>query len=192
MVEGHGEMSAMPVLVRRIVDRICPGFGLDLPQPFRLKRGLMKKDADLSSAVEVMARKVGPGEPILIVLDADAELGCKLAPEIHAIASKARNDRSIGVVVAVREYETWLIAGLGPLAGTLGVSADLPAVDDAEALPNPKVWLKRHMEEYSPTVDQAKLSKAIDLSLARRAYSFDKLERELIRLLELTRPDSLP
>jgi len=185
VVEGHGEIDAMPILIRRIVDRICPGLGLELPRPYRLKRGLMKKDVELSSAVELMARKVGPGEPILIVLDADTDLGCKLAPEVHAIASKARSDRGVGVVVAVREYEAWLIAGLAPLAGSFGITPSLPPVDDPESLPNPKAWLKRHMDAYSEMVDQAKLSKAIDLDLARRTYSFHKLERELIRLLDL-------
>lgn len=188
VVEGHGEVKALPVLVRRVVDRICPGFGLDIPEPFLLKRGLMTKDAELSRAVELMARKVGPGEPVLVVLDADGDLGCKLAPEILSIASKARSDRTVGVVLAVREYEAWLIAGLAPLAGTLGVVFDLPTVDDAEALPNPKAWLKRHMISYAETIDQARLSKAIDLDLARRTYSFDKLERELIRLLDLPQP----
>ncbi len=185
VVEGHGEVKAMPILVRRIVECFCPGFGLDLPEPFLLKRGLMTKDAELTRAVDLMARKVGPGEPVLIVLDADTDLGCKLAPDLLSIASKARNDRAVGVVAATREYEAWLIAGLAPLSGCLGVVADLPQVDDAEALPNPKAWLKRHMSTYSETVDQAKLTAAFDLSLARRTYSFDKLERELVRLLDL-------
>lgn len=190
VVEGHGEVKAMPVLVRRIVDRICPGFELDIPQPFILKRGLMTKEAELSRAVELMARKVGPGEPVLVVLDADTDLGCTLAPRLHAVASKSRSDRAIGVVAAVSEYEAWLIAGLLPLAGCLGVVSDLPQVEDAEKLPNPKAWLKRYMATYSETVDQAKLSASIDLDLARRTYSFHKLERELARLLDLPRSAS--
>lgn len=185
IVEGHGDVKAMPILVRRLVEEHDPGLRVGIPEPYRLKRGLMSKEPELHRALELVSRKVGPGAPVLIVLDADDDLGCHIAPSIQAMAQQARSDRRIGVVAAVHEFEAWLVAGIAPLAGRFGLEASLPIVDEPELLPNPKAWLKRHMEAYSETVDQAKLTGAFDLTLARRTYSFDKLERELVRLLEL-------
>jgi|GEM_PF-1689999 len=186
IVEGKGEVKALPILVRRILTTNFPEAQLDLPEPFLLKRGLMTKQEELSRAVEAMARTLGPGEPVLIVVDADADSGCLLAPTILEIATRARNDRLVGVVVAVREYEAWLLAGLAPLAGRFGLESSLPDIENSESLPNPKAWLKRHMDVYSETVDQAILTRHFDISLARRAYSFDKLVRELTRILQIS------
>jgi len=188
IVEGHGDRKAVPLLVRRIVAEICPEFPLNIPEPFRLKRGWMTKETELAKAVELVARKSGAGSPILIVLDADSDLGCRIAPEIQSMALRVRDDRPISVVAAVREYEAWIVAGIGPLAGQHGLEAALPGVEDAEAVSNPKAWLDRHMEHaYAETVDQAILTRHFDLAQARRVYSFDKLERELVRILGLER-----
>lgn len=185
IVEGHGDVKATPILVRRLVKDLHPGLRLNIPEPYRLKRGLMAKESELARALALVSQKVGAGGPVLIVLDADSDLGCQIAPEIQAMALRVRGDRRIGVVAAMREYEAWLIAGIAPLAGRFGLEATLPSVPEPESLPNPKSWLRRHMDAYSETVDQAKLTTEIDLSPARRAYSFDKLERELVRLLDL-------
>lgn len=183
IVEGHGDRLALPILVRRIASEIHPELPLQIPEPFRLKRGWMTRESELSKAVELVARKTGDKAPILIVLDADDDLGCRIAPEIHQMATRIRSDRRFGVVAAVREYEAWLVAGISPLAGRHGLTDSLPQVDDPEALPNPKAWLRRHMEAYSETIDQPKLTKDFDLELARRTYSLNKLFRELHRLL---------
>lgn len=185
IVEGHGDVKALPILVRRLVEDIQPGLRLNIPEPFRLKRGLMSKESELGRALALVSRKIGAGEPVLILLDADNDAGCRIAPEIQAIALRTRGDHRISVIAAVREYEAWLIAGIAPLAGRFGLEATLPSVEDPESLPSPKAWLKRHMDAYSETVDQAKLTAAFDLPSARRTYSFDKLERELVRLLDL-------
>lgn len=185
IVEGHGDVKALPILVRRLVEDIQPELRLNIPEPFRLRRGLMTKESELGRALALVSRKIGAGEPVLILLDADNDPGCRIAPEILSIALRSRGDRRIGVVAAVREFEAWLIAGIAPLAGRFGLEAVLPSVEDPESLPSPKAWLKRHMDAYSETVDQAKLTAAFDLASARRIYSFDKLERELVRLLDL-------
>jgi hypothetical protein len=185
IVEGHGDQKALPVLVRRITSEIC---GLEIPivlEPHRLKRGLMTKEQDLSRAVELVARKVGDDGCILIVLDADDDLGCMIAPLILKMARAIRSDRRIGVVAAVREYEAWLLAGSETLAGKFGLVVTLPKIEDAESLSNPKAWLNRHMEHrYAETIDQERLTRHFDLDGARKLYSFNKLVREISHLLE--------
>jgi hypothetical protein len=191
IVEGQGEVLAMPALVRRAALLLGHAGALKIPTPFRLKRGLMGNPDELTRAVELVARQTTPDGPILIVLDADDELGCQLAPSLLARASSLRSDRRIGVVAAVREYEAWIVAGQGSLSGVPGWVGENPLVDDPEALSGPKAWLDRRLENgYSPTIDQIKLTRLFDLDQARRAYSFDKFLRELARLLD--RPELPP
>jgi hypothetical protein len=185
IVEGHGDQKALPVLVRRIATEILKQEAPQVLEPYRLKRGLMTKEQELSKAVEAMARKVGDDGALLIVCDADQDPGCTLAPRILELARAVRSDRRIGVVAAVHEYEAWLVSGIAPMAGKAGLAATLPEVPDAESLPNAKAWLNRHMEHrYSETVDQVRLTRLFDLKTASRTYSFDKLIRELTRLLQ--------
>jgi hypothetical protein len=48
-----------------------------------------------------------------------------------------------------------------------------------------KAWLARRLPNgYSETVDQPALSEAIDVARVRKAASFDKLVRDLGRLLQ--------
>jgi hypothetical protein len=54
-----------------------------------------------------------------------------------------------------------------------------------ESIRGAKEWLTRHMQPgraYSPTVDQAALAAKLDFQAAKRAPSFDKFYREVLRL----------
>ena len=154
----------------------------------------MLKEAELRRTVELVARKAGPSAPILLVVDADDDAACQLGPGLLSVASAARSDRELAVVVAIREYEAWLLASAESLAGLRGLPGDLPHVDDPEGHANPKAWIDVQMPEgYSETLDQPALTAAIDLALARRCDSFDKFVRDLARLLgRSTPPRRLP
>lgn len=95
-----------------------------------------------------------------------------------------------GVVLAVREYEAWLVAAASSLRGRSGLPDDLEPPPDPEAIGSPKAWLDRRMRGYSETTDQPALTAHLDLDLARAAPSFDKLVREVTRLLGV--PAELP
>lgn len=87
-------------------------------------------------------------------------------------------------VIAVAEYETWFVASASSLARYLtpGFEASIPS--DPEATGVGKGWIERFFIEskYSESVDQARLTAALDLNAARkRSPSFDKLCRELER-----------
>jgi hypothetical protein len=186
VVEGHGEVEAAPLLVRRIA--AWAGFEgeLVIPPPLRVHRGSIVKDRELERAVELTARKVGEGGGILVLLDADDDLACQLGPDFSRRATEARSDRRIGVVFAVREYEAWFLAAADSLRGHRSLPADLTAPDDAEAIRGAKGWLDARMVNgYSETIDQAKLTARFDLDRARSgAPSFDKLIREICKLLQ--------
>jgi len=182
LVEGHGEHYAAPILVRRIAaelgiaDVTCP--------VIRQPRTAILKPGELERAVKLLAGKVGEQGAVLVLIDADDDPACQLAPELLRRARAARPDRPIGVVLAVREYEAWLLAAASSLRGKRGLPADLEPPPAPDAIRDAKGWLGQRMPRgYSPTADQPALTGLFDLELARSAPSFDKLIRELTRLL---------
>jgi hypothetical protein len=185
LVEGHGEVQAVPILVRRIAAM------LELPctilPPIRQPRTTTIKPGELERAVTLLGNKVGQGGAILVLLDADDDPACTLAPTLLARARAARPDRRVCVVLAVREYEAWFVASATSLRGRRGLPDSLAPPPDAEAVRDAKGWLGAQMRiGYSPTIDQPALSSVFDLQLARVTTSFDKLVRDLTWLLTAT------
>ena len=188
IVEGHGEYAAVRTLLQRVWSEIVGGDYLDVLQPIRRPRTLLVgKPDELPRAVELAALKldaVASDDPalILVLLDAEEDAVCHLAPELLERARAARPDRSIRCVLAQREYETWFVAAAASLAGHLDLSGDAELPAEPERSGHGKAWIERRFREvkYSPTVDQARLTAAFDLHLCRRrSPSFDKLCREL-------------
>ena len=65
--------------------------------------------------------------------------------------------------------------------------------NDPEAVRDAKGWLDRRMENnesYSETTDQPALAALFDIEQARRADSFDKCYRDIVRLLDELRKTS--
>jgi hypothetical protein len=109
--------------------------------------------------------------------------GASSAPLVRR-ARAARADRAIGVVLAMREYEAWFLAAAASLRGQRGLPDDLAPPAAPESLRDAKGWLNERMSlGYKPTIDQPALTAVFDLDQARTAPSFDKLVRELMRLL---------
>jgi hypothetical protein len=181
IVEGHGEVAAVPLLLRRVIAAVAPGVFVDLVPPFRVPRNRIVRPGELERAVELQARKAGPGGAVLILLDADDDCPADLAPRLHARATAARGDRRLGVVLANREFEAWFLASVEALRSLLVEKPE--TIADPERPRSPKAWLERNLAGgYQPTLDQPRLVAALDLERARRAPSFDKLLREVTRI----------
>lgn len=182
LVEGHGEHYAAPILVRRIAASL--GVTEVTTTVIRQPRTVILKPGELERAVTLLANKVGERGAVLVLIDADDDPACELAPTLLRRAQTTRPDRPIGVVLAVREYEAWLLTAASSLRGKRGLPADLEAPTVPEAIRDAKGWLDQRMPRgYSPTADQPALTGLFDLELARSSPSFDKLVRELTRLL---------
>jgi hypothetical protein len=66
----------------------------------------------------------------------------------------------------------------------------LTAPDDPESIEAAKAWLSTRMpanSPYSETIDQPALTAQFSLAMARRSASFDKVHRDIHRLLMLVR-----
>lgn len=181
VVEGQGDAQAIPLLLRRLVAEM--GENLKSPKPLRVPKSRLLKD-QLERTIELASRKVGRDGGILVVLDADDDCPAQLGPEVLSRARSARADMAIGVVVAKREFEAWLIASAESVAGKRGLQQDLHPPPDPESITGAKEWLSQRMARpYRETIDQAALTNDIDIDRVRtRSGSFDKLCREVEQL----------
>jgi hypothetical protein len=105
IVEGHGEVEAVPILVRRIAERVDPTLYIQARRPLRITRSQLVRAGELERAVELAARQVGRHGGILVLIDSDDDCPAQLGPQLLDRARKARNDLPIGVVLAKREFE---------------------------------------------------------------------------------------
>jgi hypothetical protein len=182
VVEGHGDAAAVRIIVRRLLSRHGTE-SVEIPQPWRLHKGKMKKPGELDRAVEMMARKTAPDGALLVVLDADDDCPAYLGPQLLQSVRRARQDRPAAVVVAKRELEAWFLAAAASLAGQRGLPKDLLPPEDPEAIADCKGWLGTRMPHgYSETVDQPAIAQLFDLEKAAQCPSFAKLDRDLRRL----------
>ena len=187
IVEGAGEVAAVPILIRRVVEEIDASLSVHVPQPpIRVSRSKCVKQGELERYVELAARKLESSGAILILLDADEDCPAILAPKLLGRARTQRSDMPMAVILAKREYKAWFIAAAASLRGHQGLSNDLQPHANPEEVQGAKEWLRKCMEvgrTYSETVDQPALTRRFDLQAARQASSFDKFYRDIERLL---------
>lgn len=188
IVEGHGEIEAVPVLLQRLSIVLAPDNYTEVRRPIRVRKGVLVKHDQLARYVELAARQHGGTGATLVLFDADDDCAATLGPELQAVAESVRPGALVAVVMAVHEFEAWLIAAAESLRGRRGLPIDLEAPPTPEAIRDAKGWLRKQRVDglsYSPTVDQPALTAAFDLDVARaRCPSFDKLARELERFLK--------
>lgn len=190
IVEGHGGCEAVPILIRRIAQTLEPGL-TPLVQPLlRVPGSRLAKQGEIERAVELAARKNSGQGAILVLLDCDDGCPAEDAPELLKRASAARTDLPVSVVLAKREYEAWFLAAAESLRGQRGLPPDLVGPPEPEKIRAAKEWLSGQMSSghaYSESSDQPALTSVFDMVAARRADSFDKCYREIVRLLNLLR-----
>ena len=195
IVEGDGEVQAVPILIRRIAEVATPGVFPDVPKPIRVRRDGILEPGEVERHVELAADQAGPDGRILILLDADDDCPRDLALALLRRAAVVRSDRRIQVVMAKREYEAWFLAAADSLAGSRGFGDDVSAPGDPESIRNAKGWLTERLppgRAYKELRDQPALTARFDLEQARRsAPSFDKLWRDVSSLLAPTRGQPL-
>ena len=186
IVEGHGEVRAVPILLRRFAYEVFGEYADVLPA-YRLSRGRMVAAQHLEKAVTLGRRKLrqcsGRGA-MVIIADADDDCPAHRAPELLERARKSAQAVPVSVVFAKAEYEAWFLGAIRSLRGDRRIANDASPPPDAEAVRGAKAFLEQHCmspgERYSPTVDQPALTSLFDLKEARRACpSFDKLWRDL-------------
>ncbi|HVV52570.1 MAG TPA: DUF4276 family protein [Polyangia bacterium] len=186
VVEGHGDLAAVPVLIRRVAERLgVPS--VPIGRPIRRRRSEMVREDAIRRGVQLARRQHGC-RGILIIFDADDD--CAGQPPISSAISWAKDEAkplACSLVVAYREYEAWFTAGLEMLRGKRGLMNTAVSDDAPEARRGAKEYLGRFLPAgrgYVETTDQPALTQMFDLDLAyERCRSFRKLVKELDLLL---------
>ena len=164
---------------------------IEVPTPLRLPRGRFVNDYEFERFARFAASKAGEQGAVLVLADADEDCPCVLAASRLAILADLPVPAS--VVFAKREFESWFLASAESLSGQRGLKTSIAAPSDPDETPNPKKWLEEHHQKnssgqkrwcYSEVTDQPALTALMDLEQARRSPSFDKLFRDVLRLMQ--------
>lgn len=187
LVEGQGDVAAVPVLLRRLL-KASARYDWQPGPPLRVGE-LPKLRQNLRRTAEALRIKMRAGEchAVLVLLDLDD--GCPRAEALALAAEFAAFGlpAPVAVVLAHREYEEWLVASLETIAPATHLLPNVTRRDyPAETKRGVKEWLTRKMPAgsiYRETIHQEEFSQHLDAALARECRSFRRLESALVELL---------
>lgn len=187
IVEGHGDVRALPVLLRRIAFDLDPTISLHVPPPDRVPKSRLTKAGEFERRLQLAAQRGGEHGGVFLLLDADDDCPAELGPALLSRARLVLTNRPLAVVIAKHEFEAWFLAAATSLQGQRGLPPDLDPPPDPEGVRGAKEWLGHQMPRsrtYAPTIDQAALADVFDLAAARTGSdSFDKCWREVKSLV---------
>ena len=183
VVEGEGEEAALPLLIRRVLTHLRLEASVQVLKPLREKRGTLLRPGELERYAQLAFSKAKGDARVLLLVDADDDCAAELGPSLQS-----RLDRVApgGAVLAVRQYENWLLGDATSLGQDSRFRDSINPPGAPETVPTPKQWLtarRTDQRSYRPKLDQARLTELIDLDVVRqRCPSFDKFWREVERL----------
>jgi hypothetical protein len=179
IVEGHGEVAAFPILLRRLQDAAAV-YDFGIGHPIRRKRSELVIETKLRTAIQ-LAKGTPDCIGILILLDADDDAACTKGPQLLRWARAEAGEIPCEVVLANREYEAWFLASMESLRRRCGIPGTATSHATPENVRDAKGAVQAQMvpgAAYSPTAHQPSLTAAMDLAQAHLAcQSFQKLVR---------------
>ena len=111
-VEGDGDAIAVPVLLQRLGAHFCGGRPQRYAEVSRVVSGKIRDQGEITNYLELLTRRVGRENPLLILFDGDMTADC--ARELNALVldrvATEHSDLRVSVVVAVFEFEAWFLA----------------------------------------------------------------------------------
>lgn len=184
IVEGHGEVSALPALLRRLSAWIAPLSVVDINPPIRTNKSkFLNDDDEFCAKVQLASLKAAADGWVLIILDADDDCPVQLATQISQKARACGIKSKLSVVIANREFESWFLASCISLNGVRGFNCEGPDIpDDPEVKRDAKGWMARRMPAgYHEVGDQPAFAACMSLETAwTRSRSFRRLVSEFI------------
>lgn len=218
-VEGKGDLAAVPTLARRVVTSSEANDALFVdPEPFRVSGidKLIKNNySDWHRWLNVVGATRKNVGAVLLVLDGDVD---RVPPNWEPystrygstdfcsyrvaamLANEARKSRagdafSFAAVFAMKEFESWLLAGVESLRGH-SLAEDRGIVPHTAVIPNIDVESKRDAKGlfrdlvpgYDQSLDQAILAANVDLAqVAFRCRSFRRFQSAMTQLANAVR-----
>lgn len=184
IVEGHGEVAAVPALVRRFAEEVHRRFDYRVLEPYRLARTKFAQDAEIVRALRFAAIKLQPFtlRHVLVLMDADDDCPAEQHERIQRIVTESALPLNVGFVMPTREYEAWFIGCLDRSKPHADIRDEIPALADPSTIRDAKGWFRSRVlapgRPYSPSVDQAKFTYLIDLA-APNDRALLKLRKEM-------------
>lgn len=172
LVEGDGDVKAVPFLVRKLAE--ASGFYDLIPCPNPIKCGeipKLRKDGQLERFVEYACNR-SDGDSVILVVDCDDDCpvttSAEFAARVRLIAQ--RTTKKVGLAFIQKEFETLFLYSLSDLSATYPDHGWRLTEEDADrdwtALRGAKGELNRRMKNYSykETRDQVKFVSAVDIN----------------------------
>jgi len=187
IVEGHGEVQALPILLQRILDELRADATIRFNPALRVKVGSFLNDQEyFAKHLELAARKAKPHAKgfVLILLDCEDQCPAQLGRSLAAKAVQLRSDVPSLVVLAYREYETWFLAAARSLRGVGDLPADLEPPPAPEMIRDAKGWLGDRLPGgYNPPNHQPIFTRKFAFDEAASIPSFTRMRERLRGLL---------
>lgn len=188
IVEGHGEVDAVPVLLRRLRDE-GKASGVEFGTPIRRKRSELVQEDAVRKAIRLALHRT-ECRSILILFDADDDCPAEMAPVVQGWAQAEAGPIPVAVVMPCREYEAWFLAAIESLRGFRGVLPNADSHPEPESPRDAKGELEERMQSgrsYAATADQASLTARFDMAAAYAGCrSFRRLVRAFGLLIQQT------
>ena len=191
IVEGSGEETAAPELMRRLLFEHFERYDLNVRRPYNAKGvGGIDRAGGLEHFLE-LARGAEECAGLLVLRDTERE-NRNCPPDLAY--SLAERTQALGlpfpvvIVCATCEYESWFLAGLESIKANFAqLKPDAIFEGDPEQECNAKGWLTDHMvgdRAYKETIDQVKMTTFLDIShTIKQSRSFQRLVHAVEELL---------
>jgi Domain of unknown function (DUF4276) len=181
VVEGDGEVAALPILVRRHLHENRAIYDIEVAKP---KNSKGRGNLEAPGGVERYTQHAALPDDIcgvLVLCDSDADPVCEFGPAMHERARGAVPTKPVVATLAVAEFENWIVAS----GETLGAD-ELPDDVDYENLNAESIiraW--RFPRSYVKPLHQPGYAQKLDFKLVEaRCPSFARLLRCIDELIE--------
>lgn len=173
IVEGHGEVRAVPALLRHWFPEVA------LVAPLRVPRGVLLGSSSELERYLLLARR--QADAVVVLLDSDDEDPDVLERELGTRVRTYCADRPTRVCTAVREFEAWFLCA----ASALALGEDVP---NAQDIRDAKGLVRARDGAYRPVAHQARYAARLaaayaSLADAQRAPSLRRFHDALRSLV---------
>lgn len=180
IIEGHGEVEAVPALIYRIAHHL--GIQVQVQYPIRVKASsFLQFDAEFRRHVQLAGMKARDASGmVLVILDCEDDCPAELGPRLRVEAEALVGEVPVLVVLAYREFETWFLHSLASLQKAGRLDRGVTAPTDPESIRDAKGWLSRHMTvKYRETEHQREFVKLLAIEDAMASDSFRRFVEKL-------------
>jgi hypothetical protein len=188
LVEGDGEVTAAPELLRRLLDEQFQRYDFVVHRPINAG-GCYNLDRRFEDFLEI-TRRAPDCNGVIVLRDAERDhAACPLALALGLAERAAALHLRFPVVIVCAncEYESWFLASLGTIKpGYLNAEAVFEGDPEQEC--NAKGWLSKQMlgqRVYKETLDQVRMTALLDLAhTIRHSRSFRRLVHAVEELIQ--------